>query len=678
MAPGSEIRRVGDLVVPPRFLDGPEDASGCNPMERKRVATPVDPLAVIESHRVVVVYGDGQMGVTSALLWLLERAYRADQRWMPAYLSARASGLGTMRPERTLAVAAGAFGYRRSFPGAETALHLAIDELDAASDKKRVRTIDFVAEHERDRCLLAAGTERAATLTSQLGAAGVSFGELFLGAFGYRELCALAERIPGAERADVELVASLLRGRELRRTPRTLSMLLAVSASQREPDSRNECDLLDDFAEHLLCVERPSLRPMRLDRKQRLHLMAEIAHVMDEAPTDSMETLEAEERLLECLHGKGLSGPARRIIDQLIERDVLVECDRQLSFREPALQALYLGHWMEEHPDRRAEILADPGHHHAAIRHCARLTRNDKRLLSSVTAHAMEVCSRDLLPTTVQTEELFGRFSWERPWEKERLDAILRLQPASIANAGLDAESDDLATILQRDLLEADSGYAQEVRELGKAVGLLSAVLGDSELVNDVGLKKEAFETAIEGWVRLIGAMIAEDENRSLRNLVFPQLAHLLGEGPRRSDREREVTLMTFALTACRVPLYACLCRSDLTVPITRALDGERLNGSDCACCLATWLYVELELPGWPERLRALLDRLPAGTLLRDATAAVCVQRLRAPCSEPIAEELIAVLEEKGAQRPRHRKRIRADLAFYRGEARTAAATVSA
>lgn len=664
MTPPVEICSVDDILVPPRFLDSPYEEISWTP-NALGVDPGIDPLERPTDHRVVVVHGAEQMGVTSALLWLLAKAYPLDLERMPAYLTARESGLGTTRTDATLAKAAAKFGYYRSPPDPET-LRLAIDEIDAASAKKRQRIIDFIADNPRHRYLLGGREDCAAKLSAELEERGVEFIQLFLGTFGYRELGLLAERTRDGEEADLDAIASLIVNWKLPRTPGTMRTLIAVSATRSESDGQSEGSLLEGYADRLLDAERAGLPNLGLDPRQRVHLLAEIAKVLDEAPDRRLPMLKAEQRLVECLRRKGLSGSADRIVRRLISRGVLVERGKQLEFRDRALQQVFLAHWMAERPSRRGKLLGDCNRNRDAIRHCAWLKRNDPQILRRVTAHTASIAA-DFVPAATEIDDLFSPFTLARPWEKNTLDAILRLMPTSVSGAGL-YEGDRLTSAIEREVENGDR-LAEEAQALSEAVGLLSNVLESSELVDDVELKQDAFETAVTGATQLIGALMAEtDDEQSFRRLISDQLAGVLGEQAWGSDREEEGTLLIFTLTTGSLFLQARLGRSDLAETIAAALDRGKLTRSRCADCLATWLYVRLELPGWPQRLSGLLDRLPNGSLLRNATVANCIDNLRSPCSETVAEELVTVLVEKNASRPRHRRRILTDLTHYRSE----------
>lgn len=662
MTPSPQIRSVDDVLVPPRFLDTPHADASWAP----EVDSGVDPLAAPTDHRVIVVHGGEQMGVTSSLLWQLAKAYPLDPERMPAYLTARKSGLGTVHADAELTKAAGEFGYGRSTPELGP-LRLAIDEIDAASPKKRQRIIDFIAENPRHRYLIGGRENHAAKLAEELEERGVEYMQLFLGTFGYPELRLLAERTPRGEEADLDAIASLIVNWKLPRTPGTMRTLIAVSAARSDAEGQGESILLEGYAEHLLCAERPNLPNLGLDPRQRVHLLAEIAKVLDKAPGRRLQILEAEQRLVECLRRKGLSGPADTIIGRLISRRVLVIRDRHLEFRDRALHQVFLAHWMVEHPGQRGKLLDDCHRNRDAIRHYAWLRRNDPQILRRVSTHAERIGSD--FPPPAEIDELFIPLNSNRPWEKSRLDALVRLMPTSISGAEL-YEGDRLVSVIEREMENGDE-LTEETHALSEAVGLLADVIESSELVDDVELKRSAFETIVTCATKLIAALVDEADNeQSFRRLIVDQLTAVLGEPPWESELEDERTLLIFALTTCSLFLKARLGRSDLGNTIAAALDKGELAQSHCADCLATWLYVQLALPEWRERLAGLLDRLPADSILRSATIAASIDMLRSPCNETVAEGLIEVLVDRNASRPRHRKRILTDLSQYRSERR--------
>lgn len=639
--PGS----IEEILIAPRFLSTAfEEAQAAATFSEGISAHEVSALERLHGSGALIVSGDPQSGVSSSLLWLLSQSYRADATKMPAYLSAADSALGTRREATTLAKAASVFGHRKD-DGVDPDLTLAVDDLDPTARHKLGRLVTFIRNNPRHRYLLGCENAHVAAIVEALEEAGVEHSRAFLAPFGRTELRKLAKTIKRGEEADVEQIYGLIRTQSLPQTPFTMVALITVVSAEQLQADLNESDLLEAFVKLLLgSGQLADMERLGMNFRRRVVLLAELARTIYEIPEHSIPVPDAERLLWEYFDRRALRLSAGQVLTSLVSRQILIEHDGEIAFRHPALLHLFVGQWMLEKPANKWEMLEDCGANRGPISHAAALKRNDRELLEKVGAYSAGVIGEiaGKLPRE-RVDELLEGFEAVDTWAGERFDEVLSIMPERKTRAELDAEVDRIAETLDVKGVPLESPAVLALNELDRATTLLSNVLRNSELVADVDLKRELFEQALEGWILMIGAMIAEDaEEGSVRRLVEEMTEE-------HADDEEEGELVTRFVLMLMVIITGAAAQhrlggQQLAETIEASLDNPKFAESSTAFALAVWIEAKLELPEWPARLEELLDRLPSKNFLRNATVAFAVSIHRSTPDEAMARRIREVL----------------------------------
>lgn len=602
-------------------------------------------FGALAERNVTLVSGGPRLGVTSALLWILDGGYRLDSSRMPAYVASPDCGLGTAKSESTLAKAAGHFTYRWAGPG-DHRLTLAIDDFDEASPRKRARILDFVVDNPQHHYLLGCREGRRLAILAELTARALTCGEAVLAPFGEKELRGLVAKARDGASADVERIAVLIRKEDLSRTPPT--MLALITAAREDPGAESENELLGGYVDQLLGSDAAAGEELGLVRRDRLPLLGAVARWLHRKPQHAMPTAELENLLGDYFRRRGLTHSGGGVLRGLISRRILANKDGAVSFGETTLQHLFHAHWLLAHPRARSAALDDCGANGEAIRHVAALGRGDRNALEKVTAHAANAIEQ---APGGSVDLVFAPFHTPGLWDDASFKRFLDMLPPRLTRSALNAETDRIEAVFEFEAAE-EIGSTSAGAVLEQAVTLLVEVLNHSELVDDLPLKRRAFETAIEGWSRLLGLLLDDDTSEdSFHHLISTQVAALAP--PEEEPDERGVELLTrmVALRTCAVSLQRRLDSADLGAVIESALDGDELH-SRTAKCLATWLCADLELAGWPRRLSWLLAELPRGSFLWNATMAVGVGRYASSQKEVVLPQLMEILLSHGEPNP--------------------------
>jgi hypothetical protein len=604
----------------------------------------IDAAEQLIEKNVVVVSGDPQSGVSSSLFWLLSNGYDLDATKMPAYLHLRDSKLGTAKQPATLAKAASTFGYR-SEDNRNPDLMLAVDDVDSKAGNRFERLINFIGENKHNRYILGCSSTEAAAVSAALDEAELDHSRAYLAPFGKSQLRKLATTVsPGAD-ADIDQIYGLIRTQSLPQTPFTMLALIAVMNAQlTDPDDLNHSSLLEAFVNLLLgSGEIADTERLGMNYRKRVALLGELARALYDEPGWSMPIPDVEAMFLKFFDDRALRISAGLVLNSLIARHVLSSDGEYVSFRHPALLHLFLGMWLLEEEEHKAEMLEDPVKNAEAIGHAAALDRSDRDLLESIGNFAREAITQvaERLPRE-KVDETLEEIEAIDSWGDDRLDQTLAVMPERKSRSELDEELDRWSEAFDLRHNKLERPALSTARELEKATMLLSDVLRDSDLVDDPELKRQLFELSIEGWILLIGLSTAEDHQEGPVRAMMEELIEELLEDQDQDVKDSISQIMLFIVTmVIAIVAQAKLGAKSLASTIEACLDNEDFTESATATCLAVWIEANLELPEWPRRLDALLARMSVGTFLRNVTVSIAVAHYRAASDEGTANELL-------------------------------------
>jgi predicted MPP superfamily phosphohydrolase len=643
-----EPRSIEELLVRPRFLSVPyQEARAMATLDNGVEAHEVDPVLELADQPVIVVAGDPQGGVSSSLLWVLSGSYRVDASRMPAYFAAKDSKLGTAQQHGTLAKAASLFGHRQA-DSRDPDLLLAIDDVDPANERRLERIAAFIASNPRHRFVIGTRSNDASAVAGAIEKAGAHCVTVHLAPFRRSELRTLATTIRSGA-GDVERIYGLIQTHNLPSTPFTMVALIAVlAAGEGVGTDLNQSSLLDAFVNVLLGGgEFADLEHLGMDYRKRVHMLGEFARVLYNSPEQVMPVPDAERMLLDYFERRDLPVSAGAVLQSVVDRHVLVIEDGQVGFRSEALYDLFLGRWMLESPEHKEEMLADPARNGAAITHAAGLDRSDRELLARVGEFSRGVIDAVALRLPrAEVDRLLKQFDGPDVWNLEALEKTLADLPERQSQKELDAELDRMSEALGGGGEVVGNTALEALAELDAATQLLSSVLRNSELVDDVELKRELLKLAVEGSVLVMGAMLAEDvHGESIRTMIVEASGQAL-ENAEHADALTRLVLLILVVISAGIAANR-LGGANLAATLEACFGDQDFTESDTAFALAVWIQAHLGRPEWPARLDALLMRLSPRSFLHNATVAIAVSAYRALADDRLAEKLRSVLSER-------------------------------
>lgn len=602
---------VSNLVVEPRLWPVPHQEAFDRSVDRDRRPDPVDALERLAGKRALILSGPHMSGVTTSLLWLLDRHFLAAGTHIPAYVRADPR-FSLRRINRAIATAE---AHVNSGNGEPPRILLAVDDVEAPDSKALARLIKLLRDNENVTVILGCHGEVHETLARTLDKHDFAFDRVYLGRFGRRETRELVARIAGAEGSDlVQKVLDVVQRQGLPRNPLNLAAL--VSVINREPDltSINESGLLSSYVQVLL--DNPvAVDPegLSMDFRRRQVLLQLIARHVIETERTRIQRGEIEQLVLDFFKSIGWTrSSAGQTVDSLIGRRILAEDERGVGFRYPALLHLFAAGAATEDEEFAEEILGNVMTYAPVVYHMAGLKRNDKELLEHVAGVASAIRAEVASAVEIEQFDLIeDRDGWSKIKSLKDARRLLRPPPEPPSEEELDDWYDDLAEDPGEDVeLEPFRSPPSEgaLARLMPAYSLVGSVLQSSELVPDVDFRAEILKEVIGGWsVMTVLMAIEEDMTREFEKALEPIFEDVEDEEKRASAVEHIARL--FVIFFMSIFLYAETGSVHQEEALKRVLDDAEFVSRSANDLFASLLYAMLGFSGWPQRLSATYKR---------------------------------------------------------------------
>jgi hypothetical protein len=603
---------IEDLLVARRFWPLPyEEVAAARELDEEAAPEPVDAVGATATCQVVVVSGEAESGVTSALLWLLAQHFERDDQRLPAYVRYERGFSKDQRFERAVRKAAGRLGMPLERGEELPRVLVAVDDVDIVHKPALDGFLRYIAEHPDQRFVLGCHGDDAA-LAERLRARDIPFQGLYLGPFGRAELRELIAKLVGHGSPELlDKVFDVALSQQLPRSPFVLAALVAVLSEEADVTALNVSGLLDAYAKWLLGGEEAAdLEGLGMDYRRREHLLGYLAAVLVRTARRRLPRQEAERQVLEYFAARGWSNSSTRILDSLIRRRVLVEDADGIGFRHPALLNLFAGHAMLDDQSFAGEVMQDCFAYRGAVEHAAGLRRSDRDLLIAVDEAFRGVLTG--LGDEVRAE-MFDHVSTLPGWSEDEPD--FEQLKAAVANETATETLDDEQLDLLYDKVEsqprtptAELALPPLLVAMGPATGLLARVLRNSELVDDVALKADVLQRVLHAWgLFTIVAALREDQTDELRARLQESMLEEDADTAAidRLDRLTELVLVFMLVLVASGATGA----QHLEIVLERILDDDEFMAVSVHALFATMLFANLGFLGWPKRLAALYER---------------------------------------------------------------------
>lgn len=677
-------QRVKDLVVAPLFYKLPQEQARATPSLRKNpdALAVLDPVGLIDAAQVIIVCAAHQDdGVTTSLIALLSRYYEKKSELLPVFIE-DAKPLGTQRTGRILKAAAAEVGYSAD-PHQLPPLLVAVDDADTRPGHRLDRLAVHIESSPQNKYLLGAHGDGYVALAEALGKRGVAVERIHVWPFKKSQVRTLVSQREGRDDdALVDQVSSLLITNRLPRSPFLISALITVLRAEGDLRILNESSILAAYARYVLgAVDLAESGEEDQDFRGREYLLGCFAEELLDKPRQRITRAEAERFFSDYFESQSYARSPAAVLQDLINRRILVEVGDGVGFRQLAFLYLFAGSHLNE-VDQRAfkdRVLAEPLRYRGVLRHAAALGRNDREIVE--TAATTLDAALETIMTSIQPA-IFDRL-FETAERRAATLENLKEQLAVVLEPGKpddDAHDRVHDMVLSADEEEEDDEMASPFTVLMEALELASDVLKGAELVSDAKLRYATAKGLVAGHA-VIGAATAglEAENHDLRDELIAWMVSLEAKGVK-APKSDEVDHL---LRALLIALVLGVAASSLAAPHLRETilslkdDPDLGRAPGMALILATTTVV-LELPGWDQWLMDIFGEFAEFPYLRELVRDMATNIYRTQAEESTVTRLEDFLVEVYANAGGDKSRIRTQLRRGRMRAQLAAEGVSA
>lgn len=638
-----ELRSLDELLVQPVLLQVPmgQYLAVADAIESHRLPR-VNFRQDVEDHSCIVVVAEESSGLTSALQWFCNEVFTQDHDYAPVVIDYSSIETGTSAVQRAVKKQLAAAGIPAGTTDPIPLLVLGVDNIVKGSEKKLRRLAKFIATSSQNRYILGCRPGHEYAIEAILRSENVDVVMRHLGPFGRRELKALL-KAAGSESIEkvAEAILAFLAKENIPRSPFMMAALVSIMGHEdRWQSLGNETAVLEAYVGMLLGRgDTTEESRFSLDYRDRQHLLSSLAEHMTRGGIHEMRRIDVEQFLITYFRRLDWSEPTALVLESFINRRILREREKIVSFRHPAVQSLLAAQGFSDSPDFRTLVLGAPLEYSAIIRHAAALRRSDRGLLNSVGEEYLRLCPQevDLFTSAFQaneqalesdTEKVI-RELWEIPLPEEVDDASPA--PGRFQPEHMDEMLDSFETMVSAAGME-EAGDPDEIEDeqsvrlaqFSDALTLLSAVLRNSELVQDLELKRELLRQLLQGYGTVAALSVADfaaspESSEALADL----LGELVSNSGQREAMIEQAEILAPVLIGW-LPMMATLSSNKLARALEDTLDDDEFMASPGQALMGALIAKWCDCRNWPVYLKTLLDRHGHMRVIRESVFWIC------------------------------------------------------
>ncbi|MFE7792515.1 metallophosphoesterase [Streptomyces sp. NPDC057460] len=614
---------MNDLLIPPvllplpleQYLSAEDPDEGGNAIERD------DLRERLGEDKYFILAGDESSGLTSAMQWLIYQAYALDPDLVPILIDQGVIGPGkdpvSSAVRKELALAGIPAGPKDPLPK----LALAIDTTDIGTTRRLQRVIEFIRNNPDNTYVVGCRPDDESVVAESLQREGLKPCTRYLGVFGRRELRSLVA-LAGSDRAEeiVTAVQSLLSRERLPRTPAMVAALISIiAAGSSLALGDNDTAVLETYLGMLLGRgEEESDRKPELDYRQRQHILSTLAEKFVRDDITRLSRMETERFLHDYFEGVGWSEPPGDVIKSLVVRRVLVERDQMISFRHLMLKHLLVAQGVQESDDLRSFILADPLRYAPVVRHVAALRRSDKKLLQTVW-ELHKTCRENL---GLEDADLFRNTALKEGWGGDDdtaalLKKMLPPDPSGVSESltepipGFEDALDKMDALVSVRSEESEETARRKTKfaDFTESLDLMSSVLRNSELVQDIPLKNAVLRDSLNGYAAF-AAMLSGDMRKFFASSDLVEEVVRSSGAPEDDVREivERIMLLTPVLAAW-ASMSSSIASNRLVQAVSRAMVDTSFTDEPGQALMGALLAQQMNHPDWVKFAKSVVER---------------------------------------------------------------------
>lgn len=604
---GEGFRTLSEILVDPVLLPSPHSEyvsrSDDDPTTKR-----LDPFEEASRSGVIVVVGEEHSGLTTTLRWLVLQGSLARQAVSPLYLNFRDAPRGGSPLEKLLrrqAIESGVID-RRLDPLPPHII--ALDDFTPFVTKQSENTLRDIAQAGNTECTFIGCRPGDESRTVEiLRGLGVEPRVRYVGKVNKADVTAMAQIVaPLAPSALIDRVVTILRSERLPRSPFTVQLLIEILLRGEEVVSTPSLTgVLEQYLSVLLGRGDPSVDSRyAIGVEQGLTALSAVAHLYAQRGRVSLPEADVVARLEEITTRFSWSESPSEMLQYFRKARILRVDTAGVSFVRSSYLHLLAARWANRDEAFCDFLQQDTLRYSKILRHYAGLRRSDSKLLGRMleflSAMSKEHGAAKALEQVAEVDAPSFLVSDERELTLDR-EADAEDETDLSTTGGVD-ELDALPDIDREPFPEISVADTPYVQRLGMALESASAILRDSDEVEDLNVKQKLLRAVLYGWGECIAHISEDHDFQDLRHVIVEDLRATHPDFAEHNDFLNEL----FDVIPCAV-VAGGIERNLASRKLLRTLDeivsGENETSLDTGeAASAAMLLFFIQEPGWIRR----------------------------------------------------------------------------
>lgn len=609
-----EGARLADVVLPPILLPVPyaEHLQARKSRPGDPSVDRVDPKEVAHGHDVILLVGDSDSGLSTAVRWIALEASRYLGGAAPFAVSFRACRPSATPLQDQLIAAARAAGMMRTGSKTLPPHVIALDDFSVNVRTISERVLRELSETDALCTVIGCATGSEDDVVERFRAIGIKASVKYIGRLSSGDVRTMARMASpvNAERLTTT-VLDIVQSENLPRTPYTIALMISVLArSGAISPQTSQTSVLDDYIGMLLGRGDPhDDARLGLDQGGREAVLARLAQGFFEQRVGGMLEAEAIETIQDAFDRFGWKDRPAEVVQNFIRRGILRTDGRHISFARSSYLHLFAAKRAGAAASFRSSLLSDPLFYASALSHYAALNRHDDELVPALLT----------LLTDVEWNHSSGGVFADIP----QMEPFIETDMADRAEEAI-AETDERSPVPENHDIEdewfdntgdedrppfpiTDHEDLPPVSRLMRAIDLVSKALRDTDQVENVPKKQELLMAVFDHWGLLLGMMAEDVGFRDVVRQTVSEVDDAKTGDPDQLEELVEEWSNLFAASMTAGGVAVALASRRLSVALERSIDDETVRENEPRAVAAAFFVLALEEDGWVSQMREVL-----------------------------------------------------------------------
>ncbi|MCH9731958.1 MAG: SIR2 family protein [Actinomycetia bacterium] len=522
-------RSLAEILVDPVLLPSPHSEyvsrSDDDPTTKR-----LDPFEEASRSGVVIVVGEEHSGLTTTLRWLALQGSSTRDAVSPLYLNFKDIPRGSNPLDNLLrrqAIESNVIERRRDPLPPNI---IALDDFNPFISKVSENALCDIAQEGNTACTFIGCRPGDESRTAEiLRGLDIEPRVRYVGKVNKADVTAMAQIVaPLAPSGLIDRVVTILRSERLPRSPFTVQLLLEILLRGEEIVSTPSLTgVLEQYLSVLLGRGDPSVDSRyAIGVEQGLTALSAVAHLYAERGQVNLPETDVVARLEEITSRFSWSESPSEMLQYFRKARILRVDPSGVSFVRSSYLHLLAARWADRDAAFCEFLQLDPLRYSKILRHYAGMRRSDSQLLYRML---------DFLSTMTKDHGAAKALEPVAEVDAPRFLVSDDTEPAQDRREGADGETapsndapvDELDALPDTDrepfpeISTADTPYVQR---LAMALESASAILRDSDEVEDLDVKQKLLRAVLNGWGEFIAHMSEDHDFQDLRRAIVEDL----------------------------------------------------------------------------------------------------------------------------------------------------------